>query len=62
MGGGLEWIPLIFIAIPAYWLGLRIAQRVLQAHAVSDEALKRLCLGLLIVNAIVNLILLLILR
>ena len=62
MGGGLEWIPLIFIAIPAYWIGLRIAQRVLQAHAVSDEALKRLCLGLLIINAAFNLILILILK
>ena len=62
MGGGLEWVSYVFVAIPAYWIGLRIAQRVLHAHAVSDSALKRLCLGLLIVNAAFNLILLLILK
>lgn len=62
MGGGLDWIPYLFIAIPAYWMGLRIAQRVLQAHTVSDGALKRLCLGILIVNAALNLAILLILK
>lgn len=60
MGGGLDWLSYLIIAIPAYWLGLTLAQRVLRVHAVSDEALKKLCLGLLIANASFNLLLLLI--
>lgn len=62
MGGGLDWLSYLFIAIPAYWLGLRLAQRVLRAHAVSDETLKKLCLGLLLANASFNLLLLLIFK
>lgn len=62
MGGGLEWVPYLSLAIPAYWVGLRVAQRILNAHTVSDGALKRVCLGLLIVNAAFNLAFLLILK
>jgi len=62
MGGGLDWLIYLLIAIPAYWLGLRLAQWVLGVHAVSDNALKKLCLGLLITNAGFNLILLLIFK
>jgi len=60
MGGGLEWLTYLFWAIPAYWLGLRLAKRLLESHAVSDYSLKRLCLGLLITNAGFNLAFLLI--
>lgn len=62
MGGGLEWVSYLSLAIPAYWVGLRVAQRILNAHTVSDGALKRVCLGLLIVNAAFNLAFLLILK
>ena len=60
MGGGIEWFYYLVFAIPAYWLGLRLAQRVLVAHAISDSVLKRLCLTFLIANAGFNLIFLLI--
>ena len=62
MGGGLEWLTYLFWSIPAYWLGLRFAQSVLRAHAVSDNSLKKLCLGLLMANAGFNLMLLLIFK
>ncbi|MBT8566551.1 sulfite exporter TauE/SafE family protein [Polynucleobacter paneuropaeus] len=62
MGGGLGWITYLVFAIPAYWLGLRLAQWVLGVHAVSDNALKRLCLWLLIANAGFNLLFLLIFK
>ncbi len=60
MGGGIEWLNYLVLAIPAYWLGLRLAQRILGIHAVSDRALKRLCLMILIANAAFNLLFLLI--
>lgn len=62
MGGGLGWLNYLLFAIPAYWLGLRLAQWLLGAHAVSDNALKRLCLWLLIANAGFNLLFLLIFK
>ena len=62
MGGGLDWLPYLLLAIPAYWLGLRIAKGVLGMHAVSDNALKRLCLLILIANATFNLVFLLIFK
>lgn len=62
MGGGIAWLSYLAFAIPAYWLGLRLAQRVLATHALSDSALKRLCLMLLIVNAGFNLLFLLIFK
>lgn len=60
MGGGLEWFTYLLLAIPSYWLGMILAKRVLEAHTVSDSALKRLCLLLLIANAGFNLLILLI--
>ena len=62
MGGGLEWIPYLLFAIPSYWLGMRLAKAILEAHAVSDSALKRLCLLLLIANASFNLLFLFIFK
>ena len=62
MGGGIDWLAYLIFAIPAYWFGLSLAQRVLGAHAVSDGALKRLCLVLLIANAGLNLLFLLIFK
>jgi uncharacterized membrane protein YfcA len=62
MGGGLGWLTYLLFAIPAYCLGLRLAQWVLGVHAVSDNALKRLCLWLLIANAGFNLLFLLIFK
>jgi uncharacterized membrane protein YfcA len=62
MGGGADWLAFTLIAIPAYWLGMRVAKGVLEAHAVSDDALKRLCLLLLMANAAFNLLLLFILK
>lgn len=62
MGGGLDWLFYLLFAIPAYWIGLRIAQGILLAHAVSDGTLKRLCLVLLIANAAFNLAFLLIFK
>ena len=56
MGGGLDWFVYLLLAIPSYWLGMILAKRVLEAHAVSDSALKRLCLLLLIANAGFNLL------
>lgn len=60
MGGGIDWFRYLAFAIPAYWLGLGLAQWVLGAHAFSDRALKRLCLIILIANAGFNLLFLLI--
>ena len=62
MGGGIDWLSYLVVAIPAYWLGMRIAKGILEAHAVSDDLLKRLCLLLLIVNAAMNLLFLFILK
>lgn len=62
MGGGIDWFFYLIFAIPAYWLGLRLAQGVLEAHTVSDVALKKLCLMLLIANAVFNLLFLLIFK
>ncbi len=62
MGGGLGWLTYLLFAIPAYWLGLSLAQWVLGMHALSDNALKRLCLMLLIANAGFNLLFLLIFK
>ena len=62
MGGGIGWLSYLIFAIPAYWLGLRLAKAVLEAHAVSDSALKRLCLMLLMANAGFNLLILFIFK
>jgi len=62
MGGGINWLAFLLIAIPAYWLGMRIAKGILEAHAVSDSSLKRLCLVLLMANAAFNMLLLFILK
>ncbi len=62
MGGGLEWVPYLLLAIPSYWLGLRLAKAVLEAHTVSDGALKRLCLLLLMANGGFNLLFLFIFK
>jgi len=62
MGEGIAWFGYLLIAIPAYWLGLRLAQRILAVHALSDNALKRFCLILLIVNAGFNLLFLFIFK
>lgn len=56
MGGGISWLYYLFFAIPAYWFGLRLAHWVLGIHALSDDALKKLCLSLLIGNASLNLL------
>ena len=60
MGGGLGWCFYLIFSIPAYWVGMGLAKWVLGVHALSDGALKRLCLMLLIANAVFNLLLLLI--
>ena len=60
--GGLDWLPYLFLAIPAYCLGLSIGKRVLGMHTVSDTALRGLCLWILIINAVFNLALLLIFK
>ena len=62
MGGGIDWLAYLAVAIPAYWLGMRIAKGVLEVHAVSDGLLKRLCLLLLMANAAMNLLFLFILK
>lgn len=62
MGGGLDWLPYLLLAIPSYCLGLSIARSVLGMHAVSDSALKRLCLLMLIANAAFNLVFLFIFK
>ena len=62
MGGGIEWLIYLVPAIPVYWLGMRLAKGVLEAHAVADSDLKRLCLFLLIANAAFNLLLLFIFK
>ena len=62
MGGGIDWLTYLLIAIPAYWFGMGAATWVLEAHAVSDGALKRLCLLLLIVNAGFNILFLFIFK
>jgi hypothetical protein len=62
MGGGIDWLVYLAVAIPDYWLGMRIAKGVLEEHAVSDDVLKRLCLLLLIANAAMNLLFLFILK
>jgi len=60
MGGGFGWLLYLLIAIPAYWMGMKLAGKVLSAHAMTDEALKRFCLLLLIANGSFNLLFLLI--
>jgi uncharacterized membrane protein YfcA len=55
MGGGIAWLNYLIFAVPAYWLGLSFAQRILESHAFPDKALKRLCLLILIGNAGFNL-------
>ena len=60
MGGGLGWFAYLLFAIPAYWLGMRLAQAILKTHSISDGVLKRICLLLLIGNGGFNLLLLLI--
>lgn len=59
-GGGLSWIPYLLLAIPGYWLGMVMAGKLLTLHVISDLKIKRLCLLLLMVNAVFNLLLLLI--
>ena len=58
MGGGIDWLSYLIYAIPAYWLGMKIAKAVSEAHSLSDSALKSMCLWLLIANAVMNLLIL----
>ena len=60
MGGGLGWFLYLVVAIPAYWLGMKIAAILLEQHVMPDAQLKRLCLLLLIANSLFNLLFLLI--
>jgi uncharacterized protein len=62
MGGGINWVSYLVLAIPFYSFGIYLAKRVLMDYPIGDEALKKLCLGLLITNAIFNLILLIIFK
>jgi uncharacterized membrane protein YfcA len=60
MGGGLSWLIYLFLVIPGYWMGMLIADLLQQRLVISDASLKRLCLLLLITNAVFNLLFLLI--
>jgi uncharacterized protein len=60
MGGGLGWLPYLVLAIPGYWLGMKVAAILLERHVMPDIQIKRLCLLLLIVNSLFNLLFLLI--
>ena len=55
MGGGLGWIQWLLLAIPAYFLGMYLATRLLRWHDLSARAIKTICLYILIVNALFNL-------
>lgn len=58
MGGGLEWLKYLLIAIPAYWIGMVLASYLLKKRDLSYEVIRRLCLTLLIANSSFNLVLL----
>jgi len=60
MGGGFGWLSFLPAAIFAYWVGMRVAQYLLLVNAISDAAIKKVCLLLLITNSGFNLLLLLI--
>jgi len=60
MGDGLEWLTYVIVVIPAYWLGMVSASFLLKKYGMSPEAIRRLCLTLLIGNSSFNLVLLLI--
>lgn len=58
MGAGLSWIYYLLVAIPAYYIGMCLGSFLFARHVVPDASIKRLCLLLLICNAIFNLFLL----
>nr|WP_302480392.1 sulfite exporter TauE/SafE family protein [Polynucleobacter antarcticus] len=60
IGGSVGWLTYLFAAIPAYWVGMEMASYLLKRHDLSHEAIRRLCLILLIGNSGFNLLLLLI--
>jgi uncharacterized membrane protein YfcA len=60
MGGGLEWLKYLLMAIPAYWIGMVLASYLLKKRDLSFKVIRQLCLTLLIASSSFNLILLLI--
>ncbi len=56
MGSETRWAQYLFFAIPAYYLGILIASYALKKHTVADAYLKRLCLILMIANALFSLL------
>lgn len=60
MGAGLDWLIYFIVGLPTYWVGMKVAEFLLKRHVMPDEALKRLCLLLLIANALFNLFLIVI--
>ena len=58
MGGGIDWLSYLLLAIPAYWAGMGFAGHLLRRHAIPDGSIRRLCLMLLIGNSGLNLLLL----
>jgi uncharacterized membrane protein YfcA len=58
MGGGLEWLKYLLIAIPAYGFGMALASYLLKKRDISFEVIRSICLMLLIANSSFNLILL----
>ena len=55
MGGGIDWLPWLFFALPAYFFGMFLAKTLLERRELSASAIKKFCLYLLIVNAAFNL-------
>lgn len=55
LGGGIAWLPWLLLALPAYILGMVLGWRLLEWRNLSAEAIKKLCLFLLIANAVFNL-------
>ena len=58
MGGGVRWLSYLPIVIPAYFLGIKLAEFILRHRVIPDISIKRVCLGILIGNAGFNLLLL----
>jgi uncharacterized membrane protein YfcA len=55
MGGGIDWLPWLLFALPAYFFGMFLAKTLLERRELSASAIKKFCLYLLIVNAAFNL-------
>ena len=60
LGGGVAWLPWLLLALPAYVLGMVLAWRLLQWRDLSAEVIKKLCLFLLIGNAMFNLVIMMV--